>query len=209
MSRTYASSRSRWMTAAITSLALLAIAAGRSNAQVFDPLSLLTCPGNLTQCTNNQNKCTTNLTSCLTTLSTCQNTLATLKPPVGTPGETRLLFPFMTNQNGFDTGFSIANTSLDPFGTVTETGSCTLTFYGAGAPVTPPNTGTIAAGVTYATLTSVLAPGFQGYMIADCNFDFAHGFAFVSDVGAQKLAMGYLPLVLNDKTRTPTEALNQ
>jgi hypothetical protein len=209
MSRSYTWFRSRWITAAVTLLAFLAITAGRSNAQILDPLSLLTCPGNLTQCTNNQNKCTSNLTSCLNTLSTCQSTLATIKPPAGTPGETRLLFPFMTNQDGFDTGLAISNTSMDPFGTVTETGSCTLTFYGAAAPTTPANTGTIAAGTTYASLVSVLAPGFQGYMIADCDFDFAHGFAFVSDVGAQKLAMGYLPLVLSDKTRTPTEALDQ
>jgi hypothetical protein len=35
-------------------------------------------------------------------------------------------------------------------------------------------------------------------MIAVCNFQYAHGFAFVSDLGAQKLAMGYLAVVLND-----------
>ena len=34
-------------------------------------------------------------------------------------------------------------------------------------------------------------------MIANCNFQYAHGFAFVSDVGARNLAMGgYLALVL-------------
>jgi hypothetical protein len=26
-------------------------------------------------------------------------------------------------------------------------------------------------------------PGFQGYMIAQCAFQYAHGFAFISDVG--------------------------
>jgi hypothetical protein len=208
MSRSYTLLRSRWIRAAVTSFALLAITAGQSNAQL-DPLGLLTCPGNLTQCTNNQNKCTNNLTSCLNSLSTCQNTLATLKPPAGTPGETRLLFPFITNQAGFDTGISIANTSMDPFGTVTEMGTCSLNWYGASAPATATTTPTIAAGTNYTSLASVLVPGFQGYMIADCNFDFAHGFAFVSDVGAQKLAMGYLPLVLSDKTRTPTEGLDQ
>ena len=41
-----------------------------------------------------------------------------------------------------------------------------------------------------------LAPNFQGYMIAVCNFQLAHGFAFVSDIGARNLAMGYLALVL-------------
>jgi len=35
-------------------------------------------------------------------------------------------------------------------------------------------------------------------MIAVCNFQYAHGFAFISDVGARNLAMGYLALVVPD-----------
>jgi hypothetical protein len=42
-----------------------------------------------------------------------------------------LLFPFVTNQAGFDTGVAIANTSLDPFGTATQAGIVTLNYYGA------------------------------------------------------------------------------
>ena len=34
-------------------------------------------------------------------------------------------------------------------------------------------------------------------MIAFCNFQFAHGFAFISDVGTRNLAMGYLALILD------------
>ena len=34
-------------------------------------------------------------------------------------------------------------------------------------------------------------------MIAVCNFQYAHGFAFVSDLGARNLAMGYLAIVMN------------
>jgi hypothetical protein len=60
------------------------------------------------------------------------------------------------------------------------------------------DTGTIAGGTVYTTLASTVVTGFQGYMIAICNFQDAHGFAFVSDLGAQKLAMGYLALVLPD-----------
>ena len=48
------------------------------------------------------------------------------------------------------------------------------------------------------TLASTSAPGFQGYMIALCNFQLAHGFAFISDIGARNLAMGYLALVVNN-----------
>jgi len=121
---------------------------------------------------------------------------------------TILLYPYITNQAGFDTGLTIANTSLDPYtigskATGAQAGSCTLTYYGGttAAPTTPPgpsSTGNIAGGTVYANLLSLLAPNFQGYMFAVCNFQFAHGFAFISDVGAQKLAMGYLAVVLND-----------
>jgi hypothetical protein len=127
--------------------------------------------------------------------------------------QTVLLFPFLTNLAGFDTGISIANTSADPFGTVGQVGSCKLNWYGNTAvPVTTfPSTGTIAAGNLSANTVSTLAPGFEGYMIAQCGFQYAHGFAFVTDVGARQLAMGYLALVIPDPsihspvgTRPPT-----
>lgn len=111
---------------------------------------------------------------------------------------TVLLFPFVTNQAGFDTGIALANTSTDPFGTAPQSGTCSLNWYGAAAPATPTTTATVASGTDYANLASVLVPGFQGYMIAICNFQFAHGFAFISDVGAQKLAMGYLADIIPD-----------
>jgi len=60
------------------------------------------------------------------------------------------------------------------------------------------NTGAIGSGTVYTTLTSTAVPGFSGYMIAVCNFQYAHGFAFVSDLGARNLAMGYLALVIPD-----------
>jgi hypothetical protein len=34
-------------------------------------------------------------------------------------------------------------------------------------------------------------------MIAVCRFQMAHGYAFVSDLGAQKLAHGYLALIFS------------
>jgi large repetitive protein len=111
---------------------------------------------------------------------------------------TILLYPFITNQAGFDTGIAIANTSTDPFGTTPQTGTCSLNWYGAAAPSTPTTTPTIPSATDFALLASATVPGFQGYMIAVCNFQFAHGFAFVSDVGARNLAMGYLPLIIPD-----------
>jgi len=126
---------------------------------------------------------------------------------------TDLLYPYVINTNGFDTGLAIANTTTDPFGTTAQVGTCTLNFYGSSAPsggvfITP----SIATGTVYANLASTLAPGFSGYIIAVCNFQYAHGFAFVSDVGARNLAMGYLALVINNGTNlnrgTSGEALN-
>lgn len=111
---------------------------------------------------------------------------------------TDLLYPYVININGFDTGLAIANTTSDPFGTTPQVGTCTLWFYGSSAPAANFVTPSIGTGTVYANLASTLAPGFSGYMIAVCNFQFAHGFAFVSDVGARNLAMGYLALVMNN-----------
>jgi len=110
---------------------------------------------------------------------------------------TVLLFPFVTNQVGFDTGLAISNTSTDPFGTTPQAGTCTLNWYGANS-VPVITTPSVATATTYTTLASVAAPNFQGYMIAVCGFQYAHGFAFVSDIGARNLAMGYLALIVPD-----------
>jgi len=135
--------------------------------------------------------------------------------------ETTLLFPFVTNIDGFDTGIAISNTTSDPFGTKQQAGVCNLFAYGAiGEPSASPTalpgactsnstatglfcmpgTGSsgyvINTGTTSATLASAIAPGFEGYLIAVCNFQLAHGFAFISDIGARNLAMGYLALVV-------------
>jgi hypothetical protein len=111
---------------------------------------------------------------------------------------TILLYPYVTNIQGFDTGLAIANTSTDPFGTGAQAGSCTLNWYqGTNNPANG-TTGTIASGTVYTALASTAVPGFNGYMIAVCNFQYAHGFAFISDVGARNLAMGYLALIIPD-----------
>jgi len=111
---------------------------------------------------------------------------------------TVLLYPFVTNQAGFDTGIAVSNTSTDPFGTVPQAGTCSLNWYGAAAPATATTTPSVATGTAYTALASITVPGFQGYMIAVCNFQYAHGFAFISDLGARNLAMGYLALVIPD-----------
>jgi hypothetical protein len=139
--------------------------------------------------------------------------------------QTNLLFPFVTNQAGFDTGMVISNTSADPFGTATQQGTCTLNYYGAtagggAAPAPQTTTDAIPAGEQLVWLLSgggnhgiAATPGFQGYIIAQCAFRYAHGYAFISDLGAQRLAQGYLALILDDsagaRTNAVSEPLNQ
>jgi hypothetical protein len=117
---------------------------------------------------------------------------------------TSLLFPFVSNQLGFDTGIAIANTSSDPFGSKGATpqqGICTMYFYGNGAP-SPANVATpvVPTGSVYTTVLSSVAAGFQGYIIAQCSFQYAHGFAFIEDgVGPTGgLSQGYLAGVIPD-----------
>jgi hypothetical protein len=126
---------------------------------------------------------------------------------------TSLLFPYVTNYTGWDTGFAIVNTSKDaaegtpglPFSTPGGAGTCTLSFFGRNAEdasrALPPaiTTPEIAAGGVWSgSLSSAnLETGYQGYVIAQCNFRLAHGYAFISDVGAQSIAHGYLALVID------------
>ena len=125
---------------------------------------------------------------------------------------TNILFPFVSNQGGFDTGLAIANTSKDPFGTALQTGACTVNFYGTVgtskvclAYPSPSITGGEHFVWSLSTGGAVQATaGFQGYVIAQCQFQYGHGFAFISDLGAQRLAMGYLALVMDDSIGSRT-----
>jgi hypothetical protein len=136
---------------------------------------------------------------------------------------TNLLFPFVTNQGGFDTGLAISNTSDSPFTAAApvQSGNCKLNYYGnttgGGAAPAAQTTTTPLNGGQHMTLTLssggtngiVATPGFQGYIIAQCNFQYAHGFAFISDLGAQRLAEGYLALVMDDALGTRTGATSE
>jgi hypothetical protein len=115
---------------------------------------------------------------------------------------THLLYPFVTNQAGYETGIAIANTSQDPYGTSTQTGTCVVTPFGAPTSSAFTTPAAVDPGTVYVNLVSVMFPGFQGYLIADCAFQYAHGFAFVTKVGAVDLAEGYLALVIPDPPRS-------
>jgi hypothetical protein len=123
---------------------------------------------------------------------------------------TTLLFPFVTNQAGFDTGMAISNTSEDWLGTESQQGACTIHYHGSttgGGAAPPEQTSTTIAGGEQLIFTLSGGnqaqgieggPEFQGYIIAVCDFQYAHGFAFITDGfgGVPALAQGYLALVI-------------
>jgi hypothetical protein len=120
-----------------------------------------------------------------------------------------LLFPFVANVAGFDTGIAIANTSLDPFGTGTQQGTVGLYYFGttAGGGAAPPKfvTQTVPAGSELIFNLSgggnfgvPATPGFEGYLIAVANFQYCHGFAYISAQGSLTGgAEGYLAIQLD------------
>ena len=119
-----------------------------------------------------------------------------------------ILFVFLTNQAGFDSGIAISNTSVDPFGTAPQSGPCKLNYYGettgGGAAPAAQTSAVVPAGKQLLAVLSTggnygiaATPGFQGYMIAQCSFQYAHGFAFISDVGANRVSEAYLALILD------------
>lgn len=128
---------------------------------------------------------------------------------------TNLLFVFLTNQAGFDSGIAISNTSVDPFGTAPQSGPCKLNYYGettgGGAAPAAQTSAVVPAGKQLLAVLSTggnygiaATPGFQGYMIAQCSFQYAHGFAFISDVGANRVSEAYLALILDQALEART-----
>ncbi len=129
---------------------------------------------------------------------------------------TTLMFPFVTNQAGFDTGVVITHGSPSALigGTGRErTGSCDLHYFGA-TPDTSQfllvqHSTSIDAGEQLVMTVSsgnsaqnILGTNqFEGYIMAVCGFPEARGYAFISDGfgGIADLAMGYLaPIISTD-----------
>jgi hypothetical protein len=104
-----------------------------------------------------------------------------------------MIFPFITNQVGFDTGFALSNPA--PGG-----GTCTLIFLGDGAPVPNFINLSVLAGKSTSGLVSAFAAGFQGQMVAACTFPGGQGFAFLSNntTLSNAIADGFLPVVINN-----------
>jgi len=128
---------------------------------------------------------------------------------------TTLLFPYVTNASGFETGIAIVNTTTDNLGTIPGfpsaatpiSGTCTVNFYPGGTATQPPAYTTPLIGVGGTTTGSVAAntlstmsgaTNFSGYAIASCAFPEAHGFAYIVDnFGTPSgTAEGYLAVVV-------------
>ena len=135
-------------------------------------------------------------------LHNCRDQLLALNPnATATPGHTYLLFPFVTCSGGWDTRVAISNVGETPFGLRGESGFCTFHYYGSredGIKPDPQSSSVVRPGET---LTYVLssgggrsgtrahlldnrANGFTGYVVAECLFRYAHGFANITPVGA-------------------------
>ena len=133
---------------------------------------------------------------------------------------TTLFFPFVTNQTTFDTAVVLVNTSADPLGTRHQPGACSLTFHGAGleGEQHPTFRRTVEVGpgeqVAFRLSSGNPArgveplPDFQGYLVAQCGFQHAQGFVFVTEQvgGASVLAQGYLAEVLSRGTQPETSS---
>jgi len=118
-----------------------------------------------------------------------------------------LLFPYVTQSPGYDTGIAIANTTADPYGTANQFGGVQFWYYGAlanggaapgtqctntASPGTCPSTSTVAAGqvLTYTLFNGSSqwgldnrGAGFTGYLIAQTQFQYCHAFAFIGGLG--------------------------
>ena len=138
-----------------------------------------------------------------------------------------MLFPFVSNVLGYDTGIAVSNTSLDTgtgLGATPQQGVLTLNYYcGQTGCTSPPAQTTNAPIPAGQQLTFTLSgggnygiaatPGFQGYIIAQSQFQWCHAFAYISAQGAlptsNGASMGYLALVMDNNVLRPGVTNNE
>jgi len=140
-----------------------------------------------------------------------------------------ILFPFVANVGGYDTGIVVSNTSLDPGATfgfkgVAQPGTVQFWYYGtmsSGAAVPGPQTSTVIQPgniLTYVLSTGGTgldgrAAGFEGYLIAQAQFQYCHGFAYVSAQGAGPtspgISEGYLGIILDSPGLQRTSSIGE
>ena len=97
---------------------------------------------------------------------------------------TTMVFPFVTNQLGYETGIVFSNTSGQP-------GRCDMTVIGDGVSRTR-QTEVIPSRSQKAFVLSSEFPGFQGQMEVECSFQNGDGYAYVLSPAGDANS-GYLP----------------
>ena len=129
------------------------------------------------------------------------------------PCTSNLLFPWVANVAGYDSGLALSNTSADIYATIPQTGTGSVNLF----PTDPSTTNGVALPGPITITTAAVAPGSvwrntmsnipafagtAGYIIARCNFQYGHGFAFIADGfgGVPGIAHGYVALVIPDPT---------
>jgi YD repeat-containing protein len=113
-------------------------------------------------------------------------------PLIADVTRTNLLYPFVSGGSGFDTGLAIHYPTSPAGSRDHSTGLGRDTLSSSRAPLLD-------------VFSTSRLPGFQGYVMAQSGFQPAHGFAFIFDFGARRLAEGYLSLILDRRT-TPVES---
>ncbi len=121
-----------------------------------------------------------------------------------------LLFPWVVYTQGYDTGIAISNTTLDIYGTTPQAGNVTINYFNAATPPPAQTTNapvkagdslvfTVSGGGNYGI--GPVSNGFSGYVIAQAEFQFCHGYAYISSFGALPTSPGtsegYLGIVLD------------
>jgi hypothetical protein len=120
-----------------------------------------------------------------------------------------LLWTYVTKDAFWDTGMVVANTTGDAevFGTrgaPKQLGPITFFFYDAiaGYVGSTTTTATYGPGTSFVGLLSQILPStvtsFRGYVIAQAQFQFCHGYAFIADKSFVNIAQGYLANVIPD-----------
>jgi hypothetical protein len=213
-------SRARWLLTVLPALAVVLLLPHTSFAQSTPFDGSQTSPKDETSVKQDK----PNATDETSTSSKTDNKTRSGKSVVVGYHTTTLLFPFVSAQAGFDTGIAISNTSRDTVGTAPQAGTCTLNYFGnvtgGGGPPPPQTTNapvpageqllfTLSTGGNFGIAGR---PGFQGYIIATCNFQYAHGYALITDgpIGQARIGSSYLALIIPAGKRNPNgEKLDQ
>lgn len=141
-----------------------------------------------------------------------------------------LLLPYVVAGSGYETGIAITNSSLDPFGTTPQSGYVQLYYFpdyasqytGVSGPFTQTTGVPLKAGDQLLMVLGTGSvnpganihgvPGFEGYIVVVADFQYCHGYVFVSDTKVSKFAMGYIGMVLDDpafyRSGVPGESLS-